>query len=142
MLDITGVLRAAIELPSRNRKTMVSVTLLGLIPFSAPGMFHAFLVRPLLQELEDYNDTHSTEASSWGCYGMKALGKSRELIGGRKIQGFVFMLFLELLIDDDEDLEAITQMAFGSVLTFLFFFVKAFCLRSVHIFYYKRQEEP
>ncbi|XP_042495889.1 uncharacterized protein LOC122074958 [Macadamia integrifolia] len=269
MSDVTGVLRAAIKLPSRNRKLTVLVTILLLFPFSILVTFHAVLAGPLLQKLEDFNDSPSTaQKDAWilvclefvfsvifcvislfgmaatinsssatyqgnfirfrelllmiqatwkrliitglyfllitiayvflclmmleafilitsvgatvawisivgisatllylypatvfmlglvisileDCYGMKALGKARELIKGRKVQGFVLMLFLELLstpisfllilltVDDDDDLGAMTQIAFGSVFTFLFCIVRLFAFVVYTLFYYE-----
>ncbi|XP_043710241.1 uncharacterized protein LOC122659164 [Telopea speciosissima] len=66
MSDVTGVLRAAIKLPLRNRKLTVSVTILLLIPFSILVMFHAVLAGPLLQKLEDFNKNHCTaQKDAW-----------------------------------------------------------------------------
>ncbi|KAJ4959142.1 hypothetical protein NE237_026253 [Protea cynaroides] len=271
--DVTGVLRAAIKLPSRNKKLTISVTILLLIPFSILVMFHAIFAGPLLQKLEDFNDNHSTaQKDAWilvclefafsivfsaiflfgmaatisssaltyegniiridelllmiqatwkrlvvtglyiffitiayvflclvmlgafilvtsvgaiaawisilgfsaalfylypatvfllslvisileNCYGMKALGKARELIKGRKIQGFVVLLLLELLstpisfllilitVDDDDDLGSMTQIAFGSVFTFLFCVVRLLTFVVFTLFYYECKKD-
>ncbi|XP_077237082.1 uncharacterized protein LOC143878720 [Tasmannia lanceolata] len=82
-----------------------------------------------------------------GCYGMKAIGKGVELIGGRKVQGFglilvlvmlsvpIYLLFCLNVIDDE--LGSATRFVIGTITIVLFCFLKVFTFVVFTVFYYQ-----
>ncbi|KAJ4951334.1 hypothetical protein NE237_028166 [Protea cynaroides] len=265
VLDVTGVMREAIKLPSKNWKLMTSVTLLLLLPYSILALLHSVIAGPLIEVVEDSKDDSRVQKDfrvligvevsffvifcfislfgisaaigssaltylgknvtlkellliipvTWkrlmitalfvtlltvayvflillvigafalvtttgasvalraivgfpatlfylymaavfmlglvisvveeDCYGIKALGKARDLIRGSKIQGFCITLLLELLtgpisflfilITFDDDLEFMAQMAFVSVAAVVFCIARLFALVVYTVFY-------
>ncbi|XP_042509112.1 uncharacterized protein LOC122084735 [Macadamia integrifolia] len=55
-LDVIGVLREAIKLPSKNRKLMASATLLVLLPYFILALLHSIIAGPLIEVVEDSED--------------------------------------------------------------------------------------
>ncbi|CAK7323684.1 unnamed protein product [Dovyalis caffra] len=84
-----------------------------------------------------------------GSCGTKGLKRSEKLIRGRKSQGFLLMLILKVLsvpiyvlfyviaTDDDDELGAFTQFAFGFVATVFFCLAKFFDSVVFTVFYYE-----